>query len=97
MIKHVLMFRWSEDSSAEDRAGALKALRSMQDTVPSVRSLSVREALLPGPETYDGLLEAHFDDDAGYQAYLVADSHLAAWTQHLQPVCAGLASIQVTE
>ena len=95
MIRHLLMFRWTEDSSSEDREAALKALRAMKDTVPSIRSLTVQEALNPGEQSFDGLLEAHFDDADGYRSYLTAESHLAAWTGHLQPVCAGLASIQV--
>jgi hypothetical protein len=95
MIRHLLMFRWTDDSSPEDRTAALKALRAMQDTVPSIRSITVQEALNPGEQSFDGLLEAHFDDAEGYGAYLTADSHLAAWTQYLQPVCAGLSAIQV--
>ncbi len=95
MIRHLLLFRWTEDSSAEGRAGALKALRAMTETVPSIRSLAVREALNPGEQSFDGLLEVHFDDDAAYRSYLSADSHVAAWKDHLQPVCSALASIQV--
>lgn len=95
MIRHLLLFRWTEDSSAEGRAGALKALRAMADTVPSIKSLSVQEALNPGEQSFDGLLEARFDDDDAYRSYLTADSHIAAWKDHLQPVCCALASIQV--
>lgn len=95
MIRHLLMFRWTEESSTEDRAAAVKALLAMKDSVASIRSISLDEARNPGPQSFDGLLEVHFDDDDGYRAYLTADSHLAAWTGFLQPVCAELASIQV--
>lgn len=95
MIRHLLMFRWTEDSSPEGRAAALKALREMEHTVPSITSLSVKEALNPGEQSFDGLLEATFEDGDAYRSYLTADSHIAAWKDHLQPVCAALASIQV--
>lgn len=95
MIRHLLMFRWKQDSGAEDRAAALAALGGMRDSVPSVRALSLKEALHPGQNSFDVLLEVGFDDQDGYASYLSADSHMAAWTNFLQPVCADLASIQV--
>jgi hypothetical protein len=95
MIRHLLLFRWTEQSEAADRAAALEALRGMKETVPEIRSLAVRDGLAISPGAYDGLLEAEFADQDAYGRYLVAESHQRAWTEYLQPVCADLASIQV--
>jgi hypothetical protein len=73
----------------------VKALRGLKDTVPSIASITVQDALNPGDRSFDGLLEAHFQDADGYQAYLADDSHIAAWLNYLQPVSTELASIQV--
>jgi hypothetical protein len=95
MIRHILLFKWTEESDAASRASALSALRALDDTVPSIRRLSVIEGLGLGAATYDCLLEADFEDESGYGSYVVADTHQEAWKVHLQPVCAELASIQV--
>ncbi len=95
MLRHVLLFNWTADSKAEDRSAALTALRSLDQTVPEIRALKVEESLGLGPGSYDGMLEAEFADEDAYNRYVSAESHQRAWLDHLQPVCAGLASIQV--
>jgi hypothetical protein len=97
VIRHVLLFSWTEDSKAEDRTSALKALRALQDTVPEIQALRVTESLGINPGACDVMLEAEFADEADYQRYVVAESHQRAWLDYLQPVSAGLASIQVSD
>jgi hypothetical protein len=82
MIRHVLLFKWTEESDAASRAGALSALRGLDQTVPGIRQLSVTEGLGLGASTYDCLLEAHFEDESGYRDYVVADTHQEAWRVH---------------
>jgi Stress responsive A/B Barrel Domain len=95
MLRHVLLFRWTEDSSEEDRAAAVQALRALDQQIPELRRLAVTEGLKLNPGSYDGLLEAEFDDEAGYGQYVKAESHQEAWLHRLQPVCAELATIQL--
>jgi hypothetical protein len=95
VTRHLLLFRWTDDSKPDDRAAALEALRAMKESVPEITSIQVQEGLGLSPGAYDGLLEAEFADLEAYGRYLVAESHQRAWTEFLQPVCAELASIQV--
>ncbi len=97
MIRHILLFKWTEESDAASRGAALSALRALDKTVPSIRRLSVTEGLGLGASTFDCVLEAQFEDESGDRSYVVADTHQEAWKVHLQPVCAELAGIQVQD
>lgn len=94
MIRHILLFRWTESSEPEQRQSALKALRSLADNVPEIRSLSVSESLGLGPG-YDGILELEVDDAEAFGRYVANESHQQTWLQDLQPVWADMAAIQI--
>jgi hypothetical protein len=94
VLRHILMFHWTEDSEPEQRQSALKALRALADTVPEIRALSVSESLGLGPG-YDGILEIEVDDVEAFGRYVHNESHQQTWLQDLQPVWADMAAIQI--
>lgn len=96
MIRHILMFRWNEKSDPEQRRSAVRALRSLQATVPEVRDLTVAENLNPGSGGYDGVMEATFTDLDAFGRYVGNASHQQMWLEQLQPLWADMASVQVS-
>ncbi|HWE55299.1 MAG TPA: Dabb family protein [Acidimicrobiales bacterium] len=94
MLRHILMFKWTEGAEPEQRQIAVKALESLTDTVPEIRSLKVSESagLSPG---FDGVLEIEVDDADAFGRYVSNESHQQVYIDALKPVWADMAAIQV--
>ena len=71
MIKHVVCQKFKEKADANIAA---QMLRNLMGTVPSLRSIEVGVDFLGSERSYDLVLIATFDDEAGLQAY---DGHPA--------------------
>jgi hypothetical protein len=80
MIRHVALFSFKADTSAEDRAATLETMRRARD-VPSVRSMELGQ-LVPTTSVhargnYQFAVIMTFDDVAGFEAYLAHPLHKA--------------------
>lgn len=94
MLRHILMFKWAETSEPEQRQSALKAMRSLADTVPEIRALKVSESLGIAPG-FDGVLEIEVDDAEAFGRYVGHETHQQVYVEALKPAWAEMAMIQV--
>lgn len=69
MIRHVAVFRFVPEFTAEDRASWMRLLRSLPAQVPGLRSLTVGEDMLGGPASHEIAVVADFDDLDALEAY----------------------------
>lgn len=74
MIRHVALFRWTEDTTPQHVASVRAGLDALPGSVPSIRAYVHGPDLCLGEGRWDYAVLADFDDPAGYAAY---DEHPA--------------------
>lgn len=75
MIRHVAVFRFVPEFTAEDRQHWISLLRALPAQIPELRRISVGEDVLGGPASHELAIVADFDDLAGLEAYTRHPAH----------------------
>ncbi|MCZ2805015.1 Dabb family protein [Modestobacter sp. VKM Ac-2983] len=94
MLRHVVLFTWTEDTSPQTREATLAALRRLPQEVGGMTSFAV------GPDA--GLVEgnahaalvADFPDVEAFRAYAADPRHLAVIAEHVKPNLASRSAVQ---
>ncbi len=76
MFHHVAMFRFRDDVAAETIAGIRSRLLELPATVASIRSYQVGHDAGLSDGTWDMVVVAQFDDEAGYRNYSAHPDHV---------------------
>ncbi|MEO0563830.1 MAG: Dabb family protein [Chloroflexota bacterium] len=87
MIRHVVMFKFKDDASNDDRAGFVEMLYKLADEVPQVRQLEVGNNFTDSPRACDLVLVVDLDDEAALKAYAAHPNHQPV-LQRAGEVCA---------
>ena len=95
MIRHVVLFTWSEQADAARRAGTVEALRGLRDSVGGMTSLVVADdaGLVDG--NADTVLIAEFPDEEAFSRYAQDPEHLRVVAEHVRPWLASRSAVQV--
>jgi hypothetical protein len=75
MIRHVAVFRFAPEFTAEERRHWMSLLRALPEQIPQLRSMSVGEDVLGGRASYELAIVADFDDMEGLAAYTRHPAH----------------------
>ncbi|MFC8683506.1 Dabb family protein [Microbacterium ureisolvens] len=75
MIRHVAVFRFVPEFSAEEREHWMSLLRALPEQIPQLRSLSVGADVLGGPASHELAVVADFDDLDALAAYARHPAH----------------------
>lgn len=75
MIRHVVLFKFRPEVSAETRADFVQTLRRLADEVETVRALEVGVNFTESPRAHDVALIVDFDDREGLAAYIEHPRH----------------------
>jgi hypothetical protein len=94
MLRHVVLFTWSDDAGPETRVATVAALRRLPEEVGGMTSFAV------GPDA--GLVEgnahtalvADFPDVDAYRAYAGHPRHLEVIAEHVKPHLAARSAVQ---
>jgi Stress responsive A/B Barrel Domain len=94
MLRHVVIFTWTEDTDPATREATLAALRRLPEEVGGMTSFQV------GPDA--GLVEgnahtalvADFPDVEAFRAYAADPRHLAVIAEHVKPNLAARSAVQ---
>jgi hypothetical protein len=94
MIRHVVVFTWSDAADAEQRATTVQALRRLRQDVGGMTSLVVAEdaGLVDG--NGDAVLIADFPDVEAFHRYAQDPVHLSVIAEHVRPWLAGRSAVQ---
>ncbi|TFV57138.1 Dabb family protein [Geodermatophilus sp. DF01-2] len=94
MLRHVVLFTWSDDADEECRAAALAALRRLPDEVGGMTSFAVGpDAGLREGNAHTALV-ADFPDVAAWQRYADDPVHLQVIAEHVRPILAARSAVQ---
>lgn len=94
MLRHVVLFTWSEDASPQTREATIAALGRLPEEVGGMTSFAV------GPDAglVDGnahtALVADFPDVEAFGAYAADPRHLAVIAEHVKPNLASRSAVQ---
>jgi len=94
MIRHVVVFTWKPEATAEQAAEIADELRKLASTLPAVRSYACGPDVRITDGNYDFAVTADFDDEAGYLSYRDNPSHREIIQRLITPIIAGRAAVQ---
>jgi hypothetical protein len=94
MIRHVVVFTWSEAADAQRRAGAIEALRRLRQDVGGMTSLVVAEDAGLSEGNADTVLIADFPDVEAFSRYAQDPVHLSVLAEHVRPWLAARSAVQ---
>ena len=94
MLRHVVLFTWTEDTPAPTREATLAALRRLPEEVGGMSAFAVGPdaGLVPG--NADAALVADFPDEEAFRAYATAPRHLEVIAEHVTPHLASRTAVQ---
>ena len=94
MIRHVVLFTWSEDTTPERRAEILAALRRLPDEVGGMTAFAVGpDAGLADGNAHTALV-ADFPDAEAFRRYAADPRHVAVVAEYVKPSLASRAAAQ---
>jgi hypothetical protein len=94
MIRHVVVFTWSAEADARQRATTVEALRGLRESVGGMTSLVVADdaGLVDG--NADTVLIAEFADVEAFQRYAQDPVHQAVLAEHVRPWLSARTAVQ---
>ena len=94
MIRHVVLFRWTDEATPEQKQRAADELGRLPALVPSLRVFSLGPDLGINQGNFDFAVAADFDDVDGYLAYRDHPEHRAIVAQFTTPIVAQRFAVQ---
>jgi len=94
MLRHVVLFGWSEDSTAGQRERVAAELSTLPSLLPAIRSYQFGPDAGINAASWDFAVVADFDDVDSYRSYRDDPRHRAIIDQHITPITARRASVQ---
>jgi hypothetical protein len=94
MIRHVVLFTWSEDVDEARRTTTLDALRGLERTVGGMSSLTVAPDAGLSEGNAQSVLIADFPDVDAFRRYAQDPVHLAVIAEHVRPFLAQRSAVQ---
>ncbi|HEV7189474.1 MAG TPA: Dabb family protein [Blastococcus sp.] len=94
MIRHVVVFTWSEDADEARRTATLEALRGLEQTVGGMSALTVAADAGLTEGNAHTVLMADFPDVEAFRRYAADPVHLAVIAEHVRPFLAQRSAVQ---
>jgi hypothetical protein len=95
VFRHVVMLRWNDTATADERRAVRDGLESLPPAIPEIRSyrVGVDAGLVPEGNS-DLVIVADFDDVAGYRVYRDHPAHQEVIARLIRPILASRAAVQ---
>ena len=93
-FRHVVMFRWTPEATAEQRAAAVAALHGLAADVAHLGRLTVGEDAGLAEQNVDVAVVVDFARREDYLEYARHPRHLEVIAQHLRPIIAERVAVQ---
>ncbi|MEO5724172.1 MAG: Dabb family protein [Ilumatobacteraceae bacterium] len=93
-FRHVVMFRYVEGATAEQRAALLDGLSRLPSQVPEIRGYHFGEDVGLVDGNYDLVIIAEFDNIGDYRSYVANAQHQELIAAHIVPVVAVRSAVQ---
>lgn len=94
MIRHVVLFSWKPEATAEQVKALGAELAKMPTAIGAIRAYKFGPDLGINPANSDYVVVADFDDAAGYVSYRDDPAHRELVARYVTPILASRAAIQ---
>lgn len=94
MFRHVVLFRWTDDTTAEHVKAAEDGLAALPSAIPELRAYAFGSDVGINEGNFDFAVVADFDAADGYLTYRDHPAHQAVLAERLRPHIAERAAVQ---
>jgi Stress responsive A/B Barrel Domain len=94
VFRHVVMVRFTDEMTDDDRAALRAGLGRLPDLIPEIRAYRFGQDVRINEGNFDFVVTADFDDAQGYLAYRDHPEHQQLVKGRLAPFVAKRASVQ---
>ena len=94
MFRHVVMFRWTPDTSAASKAAVVSGLAALPAEIAAIRGYRFGPDAGLGEGNWDFVVVADFADADGYGLYRDHEAHQALIAERIRPIVAERAAVQ---
>jgi hypothetical protein len=94
MFRHVVMMRFTPESSPAQRAAITDGLEKLPGLIPELRNYSIGSDARVNEGNFDMVVVADFDDVDGYFVYRDHPDHQAVIQERIRPILADRAAVQ---
>jgi Stress responsive A/B Barrel Domain len=94
VFRHTALFRFTDESTAEQRQAMIDALQTLPSTIPQLRAydVSLDAGLVEG--NWDASVVADFDDEDAWRSYTADAEHQRILAEVIRPILADRAATQ---
>ncbi|MGW3352340.1 Dabb family protein [Nonomuraea rubra] len=96
MIRHIVLFTWTETATAEQKAAVTAELRKLPDLIPQLRSYTVGADAGINQGNHEYAVVADFDDTDDYLVYRDHPDHQKVIADYIRPILATRAAVQLS-
>jgi hypothetical protein len=96
MIRHIVLFTWTEDATDEQKTAVVTELRKLPGVIPQMRSYTVGADAGINQGNHDFAVVGDFDSVEDYLVYRDHPQHQAVIAQHIKPILAARAAVQLS-
>ncbi|GAB2958649.1 Dabb family protein [Nonomuraea fastidiosa] len=96
MIRHIVLFTWSDDATDEQKAAVPEALKTLPGLIPEIKSYTYGRDAGINQGNYDFAIVADFDSTDDYLVYRDHPEHQAIIAGHIKPIVASRAAVQLS-
>ncbi|MCG5217807.1 Dabb family protein [Streptosporangium sp. KLBMP 9127] len=96
MLRHVVLFTWTDDSTEEQRAEVATRLRELPGAIAQIRDYRIGADAGINDGNYHFAVVADFDSVDDYLVYRDHPLHQAVIAETIKPIVAGRAAVQYT-
>lgn len=94
MFRHIVLVKFKDGLTAEDRANYQRAIEGVAAATPSARSFACGMNVGHGPNHHDFGAVMDFDDEPAFRAYLASPAHQDYVINFGRPMVERIAAIQ---
>jgi hypothetical protein len=94
MFRHVVVFRWIEDATEEQKRTVEERLAALPGAIPEIKEYRYGTDAGINDGNYDFAVVADFADRAGFITYRDHPAHRAAVDECITPIMATRAAVQ---
>lgn len=94
MFRHIVLFRWKESATTEQRDAAISAVHRLGSQIAHLGRLTVGADAGVGDDNADVAVVVDFDSADDYRAYMADENHQQVIAEYLRPILAERTAVQ---
>ena len=94
MFRHVVLFRWTEDATDEQKRTVEERLNALPGVIAEIKDYHVGPDAGINDDNYDFAVVADFADRAGFFAYRDHAAHRAVVEEGIRPIMSTRVAVQ---